>query len=116
VITGYDLEAADFTRHGFLRAPDGTITVFDPPGSIRTSPFSINPAGAIAGFYQDPSGGNRPGFLRNRNGAITTCDVPGAGTGSSQGTFANIEGTAGNHRGQYTDGSFVIQGFLRTKH
>ena len=36
--------------HGFVRAKDGTITTFDPPGSIQTFvPFGspINPAGVI---------------------------------------------------------------------
>ena len=66
---GYDLESDRFTRHGFLRAPDGTITTFDPParGSVRTSPFSINPAGAICGIYRDASGLFH-GFLRARDG------------------------------------------------
>src|SRR5260370_36173996 len=31
-ITGWYFEA-NFVGHGFLRAPDGTITTFDPPGS-----------------------------------------------------------------------------------
>jgi len=49
--------------HGFLRAPDGTITTFDPPDSVFTVPESINPAGVIAGTYQDASGTTH-GFLR----------------------------------------------------
>ena len=31
--------------HGFLRAPDGTFTTFDPPGSTFTVPTGINAAG-----------------------------------------------------------------------
>jgi hypothetical protein len=42
--------------HGFLRAPDGTFTIVDPPGSAGTFPGGINPAGAIAGQYGDASG------------------------------------------------------------
>ena len=34
-ITGYYCEA-DWCAHGYLRAPDGTITTFDPPGSTFT--------------------------------------------------------------------------------
>src|SRR2546430_16700002 len=50
VITGYYLDTRT-VRHGFLRAPDGTITTFDPPGSGWTSPSSINPTGAITGSF-----------------------------------------------------------------
>jgi len=39
--------------HGFLRAPDGTFTTFDPPGSQGTSPVAINQAGATTGSYYD---------------------------------------------------------------
>jgi hypothetical protein len=57
--------------HGFLRAPDGTITTFDAPGAggetvcgffataigvlggQGTYGISINPAGAISGSYID---------------------------------------------------------------
>jgi hypothetical protein len=27
--------------HGFLRAPDGTFTKFDPPGSVFTQPAGL---------------------------------------------------------------------------
>jgi hypothetical protein len=41
----------------------GTLTVplraqlysFDPTGSVNTEPISINPSGAITGFYEDAS-------------------------------------------------------------
>jgi hypothetical protein len=45
-ITGYYAE--NCVAHGFLRAPDGTITTFDPPGTsplLGTYPSSINPQG-----------------------------------------------------------------------
>ena len=60
-ITGFYFDA-NFTDHGFLRAPDGSFTTFDPAGSLGTAPFSINPAGAIAGSYIDASNVNH-GFL-----------------------------------------------------
>lgn len=37
--------------HGFLRAADGTITSFDPPGSTNTEARGINASGAITGYY-----------------------------------------------------------------
>jgi hypothetical protein len=41
----------NFVCHGFLRASNGTFATFDVPGAVNGffSPFSINPAGAIAG-------------------------------------------------------------------
>ncbi len=30
-------------------AQESTFTTFDPPGSTQTTPYSINPAGAITG-------------------------------------------------------------------
>jgi hypothetical protein len=49
-ITGY-YEVVSGVDHGFARAVDGSITTFDPAGSIFTIPYSINDAGAITGYY-----------------------------------------------------------------
>ena len=69
---------ASFVFHGFLRAPDGTITTFDAPGAVNgTTPSGINPAGAIAGTYSDASFVGH-GFLRAPDGTITTFDPPGS--------------------------------------
>ena len=78
-ITGFYFDE-NFVDHGFLRAPDGTFTIFDPAGSFGTAPFSITPAGAITGFYFDAIGAFH-GFLRARDGTFTLFDAPGAGTG-----------------------------------
>src|SRR5215470_3547321 len=53
-ITG-DYLGADFTFHGFERAPNGTITTFDAPGAVNgTFPSAgITPNGTIAGSYAD---------------------------------------------------------------
>ena len=55
--------------------------LFDAPGagagSIQgTVPFSINPAGEIAGNYSDPSNVNH-GFLLAGDGTISKFDAPG---------------------------------------
>src|SRR5215831_621764 len=98
-ITGFTRDA-NFARHGFLRAPDGTITIFDDPnagtcstscGSIGngqgTRAFAINPSGVITGFYTDNSG-RCHGYVRAANGTFTQIDAPDAGTGPfPQGTF-----------------------------
>jgi hypothetical protein len=58
--------------HGFVRAAGGSITTFDAPGADTTAfdfngtfPASINPGGAIAGYYLDGSGAAH-GFLRSK--------------------------------------------------
>jgi hypothetical protein len=57
-ITGYYSDCGS-TPHGFLRAPNGKFTTFDPPGPLfyqqQIYPQAINPAGAVAGFYTDAS-------------------------------------------------------------
>lgn len=63
--------------HGFVRATDGTITLFDPPHSFGTYPSSIA-AGTITGFYEDP-GPNFFGFLRTADGVFTSFKAPNGG-------------------------------------
>jgi hypothetical protein len=92
VITGYYFDA-NFVAHGFLRAPNGTLTTFDPPGypnntlainSVGNS-LAINPAATITGSYVDNISGYVHGFLRVTTGGeeqppkvtFTTFDVPG---------------------------------------
>jgi len=91
-----------------LSAHSQTLTPFDPTGSTSTFPFSINPAGAITGFYSDASFANH-GFLRDADGTITTFDAPGA----AQGTFPQQINPAGSIAGYYTDASSVNHGFVR---
>src|SRR5215472_6036492 len=72
-IAGYYTFGSGDTPHGFLRAADGTITSFDPPGvpvsGGATFAFSINANGAITGYYL---GGAFPftnhGFIRHPGG------------------------------------------------
>ena len=120
-ITGFYFEDLGGPAHGFLRAPDGTITTFDAPGAGTghnfqgTYPYNINPAGAIAGIYQDASNVYH-GFLRAPDGSITTFDAPGAGTGPRQGTFTSTEdglNPAGALSGNYTDDANASHGFVR---
>ena len=60
------------------KAHAATFTTIDPPGSIYTYPWSINPAGAITGNYYDATGTGPHGFLRAPDGTFTTFDIPGA--------------------------------------
>jgi len=100
--------------HGFLRAPDGTITPFDVLGASGTAALSINPAGAVTGEYFDANGVAH-GFLRAPDGYITPFDAPGAGTGpdSFQGTFGSTINPSGWISGFIVDDSGVYHGFLR---
>ena len=50
-------------EHGFYRAPNGSTTSFDPPGSTATVVYGINVDATIAGSYQD-SAGVLHGYLR----------------------------------------------------
>ncbi|HEY6293416.1 MAG TPA: hypothetical protein VI455_17835 [Terriglobia bacterium] len=73
--------------HGYVRAPDGTITEFNVPGAGTgmyqgTLAACINSAGTISGPYID-SGGVDHGYVRASDGAITKYTVSGAGTGSA---------------------------------
>jgi hypothetical protein len=49
--------------HGFLRAHDGNMESFDPPGSFQTTPTSINTLGVVTGWYFG-SMGQAVGFMR----------------------------------------------------
>jgi hypothetical protein len=69
--------------HGFLRAPNGTLTTFGYPGSYQTSPSGITPTGTITGSYVDAATFQYHGFLLARNGTFTTFDVPVPGSQTS---------------------------------
>lgn len=57
-MTGYVNDAGN-VYHGYLRAPDGNITIFDAPGAdtidsgYGTFPLTLNDFGLITGFYLD---------------------------------------------------------------
>jgi len=125
-ITGEYLDA-NYVWHGYLRAPDGTITEFDNPyagtgaGSGQgTLSIGISPAGEISGVYIDANYAFH-GYLRSPDGSFTEVDAPDAGTGTYQGTnacwfivcFGGINPT-GTITGFYVDSNNVYHGFLRT--
>jgi len=93
-------------------AQSQTYTTIDPPGSEGTTLSSINPAGAITGFFLDANFVPH-GFLRTPNGAITPFDPP-----SSTGTTPEAINPGGVITGYYTTGDYadenlVSHGFLR---
>jgi hypothetical protein len=107
VVVGYYTDTNSIT-HCFLRAPNGTITNIDPPGSVGSSnqfPIVINAAGAVVGNFSDQLGFH--GFLRNPGGTFTSFDPPNSGA-----TFPSGINSKGAIAGYYQNGSY--QGFLRT--
>src|SRR6266576_2855019 len=111
-IIGFYVDASS-VQHGFVRAPNGIITEFDPTGSVFTDPNAINAVGAITGFYFDANFVGH-GFLRATDGTITSFDAPGAGTGAGQGTLPESNNTPGAITGQFIDGNFVNHAFVRS--
>jgi probable HAF family extracellular repeat protein len=105
---------ANGMSHGFVRAPDGTITSFDPSGSVFTNgdTAGINPAGVISGAYTDSNGVSH-GFVRAPDGTITSFDAPGAGTSPGQGSAATMITPLGTTPGLTIDANNVNRGFLR---
>jgi len=108
--------------HGYVREPNGAITVLDAPswGQIEgagTFPYGISPNGTIVGFVQDNNALTH-GFIRTPFGKYSTFDVPDEGTtvGSWQGTFAMDMNQAGTITGWYLDGNSSVHGFLMTPH
>ena len=113
-IIGFYVDA-NSVQHGFVRAPNGIITEFDPPGSIFTDPNAIDQTGAIAGFYYDANFVGH-GFLRTPNGTITSFDAPGADhtPGSFNGTFGVGLTPNGEIEGVDVDVNGVLHGFVRS--
>jgi hypothetical protein len=84
VVAGYYADTKG-VGHGFLRAPDGTLTSFatyavssqrPPLQGEQVVPLSINVKRTIAGYYNGLYGFR--GFVRSSDGNISTFDVSGA--------------------------------------
>jgi hypothetical protein len=74
--SGHAPSCDNFThQHSFVRAADGSIAVFDPPGAACSLALSINNGGVVVGFYRDAI--TYHGFVRDDRGNITSIDVPG---------------------------------------
>ena len=88
-VTGAIIDSGN-TFHGYVRSPDGNITVLHIPGA-GTGAFQgsdtdgFNLEGVISGVDIDADNVLH-GWVRSPDGHITTFDAPGAGTGPGQGT------------------------------
>ena len=110
--------------HGFIRLANGTITTFDPPGSVvgtslvggiigGTLPLSIDPGGNyVVGFYSDAANVEH-GFIRSPTD-ITTFDAPGASASMLplSGTGAAGVNASGAISGAYVDSAGIFHGLL----
>jgi hypothetical protein len=106
------------TSHSFLRAADGTYTVFDPSeaGPNGSSANGINDSGAIVGTYLDPSLVQHS-YLRDSSGNFTVLDDPNAAqlpfSFQNTGTAAVRINSAGTIVGSYSDAAGLRHGFVR---
>jgi hypothetical protein len=115
-MTGYYVDINN-ELHGYVRARDGKIAIFDAPGAGTGAGFGtlatgIDPARKITGEYFD-AGNVSHGFLRAAHGDIINVDVPGAGTGANQGTFPGYINERGDIVGNYVDAGGANHGFVR---
>ncbi|PTB20049.1 hypothetical protein C9I57_13115 [Trinickia symbiotica] len=112
-VAGYYFDTSGL-QHSFLRAPDGNVIAFDPPGTVCNPAVSsfcsgaagITAGGVIIGSYVDVAGGH--GYLRTPDGKFQTWDVPGSNNSTSP-TASNPSGAV---TGQYTGGDGLFHGFV----
>jgi hypothetical protein len=109
--------------HGFMLNPNGSMTVFDPPGSTLTEippARAINDFGAITGDYwvcsADLSSCAVHGFIRNANGKYVSFDAPGANPDPNVGggTYPQAINALGEVTGYYGDSNAIFHGFVRS--
>ena len=106
--------------YGYVRAPDGLITVLIAPSAGSgagegTFPEGISPDGRIVGFVQDNNELTH-GFIRTAHGSYALFNVPGAGTvpDTWEGTFAFDINRAGTITGWWADANWTVHAFLMT--
>lgn len=103
--------------HGFIRAKDGAVTLFDAPGAGTgadqgTEGLGINNLGEVSGTVHDSNDVSH-GFVRRANGTFDPLiDVDGAGTGAGQGTEAIEIDDKGCVTGGFADSNDVRHGFI----
>jgi hypothetical protein len=106
---------ANSVSHGFLRAPDGTITKFDVPGAGKGAGqgtievFGMTPGLEIVGTYADANNVHH-GFLRTLRGKFTTFDAPFPGTAGTGSLAVNWSGLI---LAEYLDANGAYHGLLR---
>jgi hypothetical protein len=115
-IVGYFSNSFGGSQYAFVRAADGTITVFLPPGSpsvpiFGATGFSINAAGATTGNFPEITGVSvfiHHGYVRGPEGNFTIFDPPGSIL-----TIPLSINAGGAITGYYNEANGVIHGFVR---
>jgi hypothetical protein len=105
VIVGAFQDQRSTLYHGFERAVDGTITDFDPPGSVATFPMGINGSGAYAGYYLDSHAVAHA--FRQRPGRAMETYVPMGATN----TYVTTLNGSGYVAGYYVDANHMTHAF-----
>jgi hypothetical protein len=106
VITGSYRSSKHDDWHGFLLAPDGTYTAFDPVGAVLTNPAGVSRDGTVVGTFQDSAGEH--GFVRAADGTVSPFDVSGAEATTALGI--NTDDTV---VGNYADATGAAHGYQR---
>ena len=103
--------------HGFVRNPDGDITIFDAPNALMTLGVCINARGEIAGNFVDGAF-NFYSYVRDHKGNIVVFKAPDASPtyvaaindGGDIAGFFDDQSQGGKGRGYIRDrsGSFTV--------
>jgi hypothetical protein len=114
-IVGYFLDSSQ-TVHGFIRDPDGNMTVIDATGAatgndLGTYVSSINDRGAITGYVLDANNVAHS-FMRTREGEFTEFDLAEADP-NGPGTSAFSIDSRGVISGVFWDAKNIMHGFER---
>jgi hypothetical protein len=110
-VAGYFFDSSSFT-HGFLRGPDGTITMIDPPNSLGgTRVTAMNNSGTLIGIYtgQDHQ---QHGFMRTIDGTFSDVPLPSYGTNPPLNPMPASIDDSGDIAGSFEGSDNVSHGFL----
>jgi hypothetical protein len=101
VIAGSVTDDSDM-GHGFIRATDGSFTLFDPPGGTDTVASGINTAGTTVGYFTvlQSKVSHIECFIRSEAGAFTVFEPTGGTNKSCEGMAINDKGSVAGQESQ----------------
>jgi hypothetical protein len=104
---------------GYIRSPNGTLTLFNAvpnpttPCCTYTWGVAINDSGTVVGFDNDYRNVYN-GYLRTSDGTITSLNFPATAAGPSNASFPQSINDFGWTTGWYQDAAWVTHSFLWT--
>jgi hypothetical protein len=101
-------------NHSFIRAADGTITTFDPPGSGGSAVRGIDAAGDVVGVSNTYGAHAAQCFIRSAAGVFTIFGHPKGGTNACYVTSIIDTGYVAGEGQHGPRGSLVSYGFIRS--